>query len=173
MSKVTTACWSVHPVRVGKGQASMRKEGSAIYKQSLFERSAFLAVTEHREVSATRAAPTLACGHLIMGIEDFIKDALYKPNDYVAYHVGRELAELHPGKAVLEGETGDFDLEAFVRAEKSHAAHETSIFNHIKTNWEGPKKAPKQAAQNSWLTVLWRGQLLDVVLVTYTHGCYP
>ena len=50
-----------------------------------------------------------------MGIEDFIRDALYKPNDYVAYHVGRELAELHPDKAVVEGRTGYFDLEAFVR----------------------------------------------------------
>jgi hypothetical protein len=53
-----------------------------------------------------------------MGIEDFIKDALYKPNDYIAYHVGRQLAELHPGKAIIEGQTGYFDLEAFVRAEK-------------------------------------------------------
>ena len=68
----------------------------------------------------------------VMGIEDFIKDAFHKPNDYVAYHVGRELAELHPGKAILEGETGYFDLEAFVRAEKCSVVHETSIFNHIK-----------------------------------------
>ena len=38
-----------------------------------------------------------------MSIENFIRDALYKPNDYIAYHVGRELAELHPGKTILEG----------------------------------------------------------------------
>lgn len=37
-----------------------------------------------------------------MSIENFIKDALDKPNDYIAYHIGRELAELHPGKAILE-----------------------------------------------------------------------
>src|SRR5947207_9891452 len=49
-----------------------------------------------------------------MGIENLIKDALHKPNDYVAYHVGRELAELYPGKAILAGATGYFDLEAFV-----------------------------------------------------------
>jgi len=108
-----------------------------------------------------------------MGIENFIKDALHKPNDYIAYHVGRELAELHPGKAILEGETGYFDLEAFVRAEKCSVSHETSIFNHLKTNWEGPGKEPKQSVENSWFNVLWRGQLLDVVLVTYTQRCYP
>jgi hypothetical protein len=108
-----------------------------------------------------------------MGIENFIKDALHKPNDYIAYHVGRELAELHPGKAILEGETGYLDLEAFVRAEKCSASHETSIFSHLKTNWEGPGKEPKQSVENSWFNVLWRGELLDVVLVTYTQRCYP
>lgn len=108
-----------------------------------------------------------------MGIENFITDALYKPNDYIAYHVGRELAELHPGKAILEGETGYFDLEAFVRAEKCSVVHETSIFNHIRTDWEGPGKELKQSVENSWLNVLWRGHLLDIVLVTYTQRCYP
>jgi AAA+ superfamily predicted ATPase len=108
-----------------------------------------------------------------MGIENFITDALYKPNDYIAYHVGRELAKLHPGKAILEGESGYFDLEAFVSAEKCSVVHETSIFNHIRTDWEGPGKDPKQSIENSWLNVLWRGHLLDVVLVTYSLRCYP
>jgi AAA+ superfamily predicted ATPase len=110
---------------------------------------------------------------LDMGIENFIEDALHKPNDYIAYHVGRELAELHPGKVILEGETGYFDLEAFLRGEKCKVVHETSIFHHIKTYWDGPGKEPKQSLENSWLNVLWRGQLLDVVLVTYSQRCYP
>jgi hypothetical protein len=80
---------------------------------------------------------------IVMGIEDFIKDALHKPNDYIAYHVGRELAELHPEKAIVEGNTGCFDLEAFVRAEKCSIVEESSVFNHIRTNWERPGKAPR------------------------------
>jgi hypothetical protein len=116
---------------------------------------------------------TAFASNLDMGIENFIEDALHKPNDYIAYHVGRELAELHPGKTILEGETGYFDLEAFVRAEQCSVVHESSIFNHIKTYWDGPGKEPKQSVENSWLNVLWRGQLLDVVLVTYTQRCYP
>ncbi|HZI59264.1 MAG TPA: hypothetical protein VFD62_01055 [Pyrinomonadaceae bacterium] len=55
----------------------------------------------------------------IMSIENFIRDALYKPNDYIAYHVGRELAELHPDKSILEGRAGYFDLDAFVRAKNA------------------------------------------------------
>jgi AAA+ superfamily predicted ATPase len=107
-----------------------------------------------------------------MGIENFIKDALDKPNDYIAYHIGRELAELHPGKAIIEGDTGYFDLEAFVRAEKCSVVHETSLFNHLKTEWVGPGKDPKRSVENSWLNVLWRSELLDVVLVTFTQHCY-
>ncbi len=107
-----------------------------------------------------------------MGIENFIQDALEKPNDYVAYHIGRELAKLHPAKVIIEGETGSFDLEAFVRAGKCSIVHETSLFNHIRTDWEGPGKRPSQSIQNSWLNVLWRGELLDVVLVTWSQSCY-
>jgi hypothetical protein len=36
-----------------------------------------------------------------MSIENFIEEALYKPNDYIGYHVGRELAELHPDKLLV------------------------------------------------------------------------
>ena len=107
-----------------------------------------------------------------MGIENFIKDALEKPNDYIAYHIGRELAELHPRKAIIEGETRYFDLEAFVRAGKCSVVHETSLFNHIRTDWVGPGKDPKHSIENSWLNVLWKGELLDVVLVTFTQDCY-
>lgn len=107
-----------------------------------------------------------------MGIENFIKDALHEPNDYVAYHVGRELAELHPRKAIIEGDTGSFDLEAFARAEKCSIVHETSLFNQIKTEWIATGKAPRRWIENSWLNVLWKGTLLDVIFVTYTRGCY-
>src|SRR5205814_5369534 len=100
------------------------------------------------------------------------KDALDKPNDYIAYHIGRELAELHPGKAIIEGDTGYFDLEAFVRAERCSVVHETSLFNHIKTDWVGPAKDPKRSVENSWLNVLWKGELMDIVLVTFTQRCY-
>src|SRR5215831_6455023 len=100
---------------------------------------------------------------MVMGMEDFIKDALEKPNDYIAYHIGRELAELHPGKAIIEGDTGSFDLEAFVRAEQCSIVHETSLFNHTKTEWMGHGKRLRRSIENAWTNVLWQGHLLDVV----------
>ncbi|HEX5702666.1 MAG TPA: ATP-binding protein [Pyrinomonadaceae bacterium] len=107
-----------------------------------------------------------------MGLENFIEEALHQPNDYVAYHIGRELAKLHPEKAIIEGDTGSFDLEAFARAEKCAIVHETSLFNHIKTEWVAPEKPARHWIENSWLNVLWKGNLLDVVFVTFTSGCY-
>src|SRR5215217_670378 len=106
-----------------------------------------------------------------MGIENFIRNALHKPNDYIAYHVGRELAELHPGKTILEGNTWDFDLEGFVRAGLCSVMEEKSVFHHVTTQWRGVGKKLKQYTGNGWLNVLWKGQLLDVVLVTWTENC--
>lgn len=105
-----------------------------------------------------------------MATENFIRDALYKPNDYIAYHVGRELAELHPGKTIVEGRTVYFDLESFVRAEKCSIIEEKSVFSHVRTEWMGPGRKPREQFQNSWLNVLWKGQLLDVVLITWAES---
>ena len=107
-----------------------------------------------------------------MGIENFIRDALHKPHDYIAYYVGRELAELHPGKTIIEGRTGYFDLDAFVRAEKCSVIEQKSVFHHVKMEWEGVGQKLKQHIENAWLNVLWKGQLLDVVLITWAEDCY-
>jgi ATPase family associated with various cellular activities (AAA) len=106
-----------------------------------------------------------------MGIENFIRDALHQPNDYIAYHVGRELAELHPDKTVLEGQNWYFDLEAFIRAEQCSVVEQKSVFRHIRNDWEGAGKRLNQWIENGWLNVLWKGQLLDVVLITWTEAC--
>jgi AAA+ superfamily predicted ATPase len=106
-----------------------------------------------------------------MTIENFIRDALYKPNDYIAYHVGRELAELHPGKSILEGH-GYFDFDAFVRDEKCSVIEEKSVFHHVTTEWMGNGKEQRDHVVNSWLNVLWKGQLLDVIFITWSDGCY-
>jgi AAA+ superfamily predicted ATPase len=107
-----------------------------------------------------------------MGRENFIRDALLQPTDVIAYDVGRELAELYPDKAILEGQTWYFDLDAFVRAEKCSVIEERSVFSHVRNEWEGRGKKQKQRLQNSWLNILWRGKLLEVVLLTWAEGYY-
>ena len=107
-----------------------------------------------------------------MGIEDFVRDALHQPHDYVAYHVARELAELHPEKTILEGTDWEFDLEAFVRAGKCSVVEQKSVFQHTRIDWDGIGKKLKPKILNAWLNVLWNGELLDVVLISWTESCY-
>jgi AAA+ superfamily predicted ATPase len=48
-----------------------------------------------------------------------------------------------------------------------------SIFHHVLTNWEGIGKKQSEHIVNSWLNVLWKGQLLDVILITWYERAYP
>ena len=105
-----------------------------------------------------------------MGIENFIEEALYKPNDFIAYHVGRELAELHPEKAVIQGANWYFDLEQFERAGYCSVVEQKSIYHHVRTQWESIGKKLYDEIQNSWLNVLWQGHMIDVVLITWYDG---
>ena len=107
-----------------------------------------------------------------MDFENFIRDALHNPNDYIAYHVARELAELYPEKTILEGRNYYFDLEAFVHDEKCSVVTEKSVFQQVESYWEGEDKKPRERIKNSWLNVLWQGHLLEVVLITWAEGCF-
>src|SRR5215510_15064523 len=107
-----------------------------------------------------------------MGIENFISNALLQPNDHIAYHVGRELAELHPDRAIIEGQSWYFDLDAFVSAGHCSVIEQKSVFHQVRTSWEGVGRKLTQKIENSWLNVLWKGQLLDVVLISWAERSY-
>lgn len=104
-------------------------------------------------------------------LRNFIEDALHEPNDYIAYHVARELAELHPEKTIIEGRPWYFDLESFAEDEQCQVVEHKSVFHHVRSEWEGAGEDLSRRIENSWLNVLWKGQLLEVVLITSTEGC--
>ncbi|HEY5885485.1 MAG TPA: ATP-binding protein [Pyrinomonadaceae bacterium] len=103
--------------------------------------------------------------------KNFIEDALHKPLDYTAYHVGRELAKLHPGKAIVEARAFYFDFDSFAAADQCAVVEHKSVFHHVLTEWDGIGES-KRHIENSWLNVLWKGQLLDVILITWSEGCH-
>jgi len=102
-----------------------------------------------------------------LGIENFIEDALYKPNDFIGYHVGRRLAELHPAKSVVAGQTWYFDLEEFVSDGHCSVIAEKTVFQETRTEWEGLGSKLTHSIENAWLDVLWKGHLINVVLITW------
>ncbi|HEX5603854.1 MAG TPA: ATP-binding protein [Pyrinomonadaceae bacterium] len=105
-----------------------------------------------------------------LAIENFIEDALYKPNDYIGYHVGRRLAELHPDKSVVAGQTWYFDLEDFARDGHCSVMEENSVFLQTKTEWEGVGTKLAHSIENAWVNVLWKGHLLEVVLISWAES---
>jgi AAA+ superfamily predicted ATPase len=104
-----------------------------------------------------------------MSFKDLIYDALRKPNDVIAYHVGRELAELYPEKGIIAGQTWYFNLEAFVADERCSIVEAGSVFYQSRSDWEGIGLKQKEHIINGWVNVLWQGKLLEIVLLTF--GC--
>ena len=104
-------------------------------------------------------------------IKNFIEEALHKPSDYIAYHVGRELAELHPEKGIIQARAWYFDFEGFAEAGECSLMEHKSVFHNVKTEWEGVGEELTHQIENSWLHVLWKGQLLDLLVITWTEGC--
>ena len=109
---------------------------------------------------------------MFMGINNLIAEALALPNDLIAYHVGRRLAEVYSEDAIIEGRNWYFDLEAYVCAEKCFIAEEHEEFNHVRTDWKGVGEKQERSFENSWFKVLWNNHLFEVVLITWTEGCY-
>ncbi|HEV2912486.1 MAG TPA: ATP-binding protein [Pyrinomonadaceae bacterium] len=107
-----------------------------------------------------------------MSWNNFIGEAFNHSSDYISYYVSRRLAELYPEKAVVEGSTSSFDLEAYVRAGHCSIVGEAAIHTQFATDWEGPDKKLSREAENGWLNVLWKNELLDLVLMTYSDDGY-
>lgn len=103
-------------------------------------------------------------------MDDFFSDALANPCDLTSYHVSRRLAELFPGRAVLEGEDGSFDLDEYARAGLCEVVVETRTHAQTLTGWDGPTRPLKREPVNAWLNVLWRGLLFDVLVMHFTEG---
>jgi AAA+ superfamily predicted ATPase len=105
-----------------------------------------------------------------MDSKDFIIDALNLPNDSIAYHVGRRLAELHPDKSVVTGQSWSFNLDEFVRDNRCSLVHKLTVHRQTRTLWRGSGESLGEETENGWLNVLWEGHLFDVVLLTYYDG---
>src|SRR5258706_357423 len=55
-----------------------------------------------------------------MNKEQFITEALCLPATAIEYHISQHLATTHPDKALIEGDLGYFDVEAYAEALARH-----------------------------------------------------
>lgn len=104
---------------------------------------------------------------------NFISEALCNPRDYIAYSVSEKLGEMFEGRAVVEGDSGYFELEQYARAGHCSIVCERGMHSQFETSWSGAGRPLEHDAQNAWFNVLWQGQLFEVVFITWTVGMYP
>ena len=107
-----------------------------------------------------------------MAQNNFISEALCNPTDYISYSVSEKLGGLFKGKAVVEGESDIFELEEYARAGLCALVCERGTHGQFSTSWRGAERPLEREAQNAWFNVLWQGQLLEVVFITWTVSGY-
>jgi hypothetical protein len=75
-----------------------------------------------------------------------IESALNLPATVIAYHAGRRLLELYPGKAMLECSSCGFDLDGFVDAGHASVTFQNGqTHNQSQTAWRGCQTDPRMA----------------------------
>jgi AAA+ superfamily predicted ATPase len=94
------------------------------------------------------------------------------PSDSVAYFVSRELSQLHSDKAIIEASFYTFDLVDYAKAELCSMVGATTVFNKCCIDWETWGEEFKEEPENGYFNILWRGQLLDILFVTWTTEGY-
>jgi hypothetical protein len=132
--------------------------------------------------------------------EQIIREALALPSTVIDYHVSQYLAEKFPEKALVEGNDGLFNVEAYARAGLCALEIQTFVHNQVVTRWHGRELVsalPAQAARvmlsmgnmmtglpapdpdgqemsdlakNAWFTVTWQEQNLDILLMRWNEG---
>jgi hypothetical protein len=133
-----------------------------------------------------------------MNREQFIKDALSLSPNVIDYHTSEHLADLFPGKALVEGGDGLFNVEEYAQSQQCTFEYKAVVYNQVITHWRGrqmrlpghiqpilrigdmmfsgPAEAEQELvdrAKNAWFEVRWQGYTLDVIVMHWTSGMSP
>jgi len=107
-----------------------------------------------------------------MNLKDFISDALCGPTDLIAYDVSRQLQQLFNGRTVIDSAISSFDLAGYVRGGHCSVVSETCVYNKSRMELSETGTLLVEEPENAWFSVLWKGNLLEVLILTWTvEGC--
>ena len=107
-----------------------------------------------------------------MNLKDFISDALCGPPDLIAYDVSRRLHQFFCDRTVIDGAISAFDLAGYVRGGHCSVVSETCVYNKSRMDLSESGRSLVEEPENAWFSVLWKGELLEVLILTWTvEGC--
>ena len=107
-----------------------------------------------------------------MDLKELINEALSLSSDEISYFVSRELARLHADKTIIEASFPCFDLVDYAKAELCSVVAAPRVFNKARIEWSASGEELIEEPENGLFNVLWRGQLLDVLFLTYHSEGY-
>ncbi len=99
--------------------------------------------------------------------EHFISTALNLAGNVIGYDVSERLAALYPDRAVVESDSGAFDLEDYAAAGYCTLTPKPTPHPELMLSWYGPEEGLKERVQNAWLEVVWQGHELEVVVMQF------
>ena len=83
-----------------------------------------------------------------------------------AFSLAERLAKLHPERALVETESGYFNVQTFADAGHCTLVPRADLFNQFETSWRGPDDL-RTDPKNAWLDVTWNGHTLTVIKLTW------
>jgi len=107
-----------------------------------------------------------------MDYTQLFSESLCQPPNAIAYNLSRRLAEVFPGRAIIEGDDCAFKLEDYAQANLCALDPETTIHNQFSTRWCNDRGVVSYAT-NVWFEVTWRGHALDVVVMFWQDLYLP
>jgi hypothetical protein len=100
---------------------------------------------------------------------DFLGSSLSLPANAIAYAVSKQLANLFPERAVLEGPLGYCDVEKYSAKGLCALEHKPAVHNQLTTHWD-EEFGIWNTARNAWYEIAWQGHALDCLILTWTVG---
>src|SRR5262245_14179288 len=102
-----------------------------------------------------------------INLRAFISRPLCYSLNSLAYEVHGTLAVIFPERAVIENDLGSFNLSAYEKAGHCYTVDSVAVFNKHRIELADNDRGVVYKPENAWLNVLWREQLLDVLVLTY------
>lgn len=109
-------------------------------------------------------------------LKEFINEVLRMPGAYMPYFVSQQLAEWYPDSAILENDSGAFNLHEFAAAGQCKIWPQEPVHCQIKTSWCKREDKVERVIERGWLSILWtdsatgHDHFLDVLYLTWTDG---
>jgi hypothetical protein len=106
-------------------------------------------------------------------IENVISDTLSQPAPAMGYYLSRRLSLLYPAKAIFEGNSGAFNLQAYEEADLCSVAQRRTLHSQQIIHWLGAEHGHVERAQQTLLDVGWEGEDFQVLIMHWQDGMTP